>query len=56
MVEFWTREGVLTHIRYRSNVCRQNLLIHGTIIDEVESDSLDKSELISNISSFSAQF
>jgi hypothetical protein len=38
---FWTRERLLNHIRYRSKVCKHNLLLRGPICSEEESLAID---------------
>ena len=38
---FWTRERLLNHVRYKSKVCQQNLLLRGPICSEEESLAAD---------------
>jgi len=40
--EFGQRETCLNHIRYRSNVCRNNLLLRGPLLSEAEALALDE--------------
>ena len=42
--QFWTRERVVNHIRYRSQVCRTNLLLLGPCLSVEEADHLDEVE------------
>ena len=39
--QFWTRPRLLNHIRYRSKVCKYNLYLRGTIVDEATACSQD---------------
>ena len=47
--EFWTRERVLNHIKYRSKVCRLNLHLRGPCLSEQEADALDFACASSNV-------
>jgi hypothetical protein len=38
---FWSRERVLNHIKYRSKVCKSNLLIRGHVCDETTACEID---------------
>ena len=40
--ECHTRENCINHVRYRSKVCRNNLLIRGPILNVDEADALDE--------------
>ena len=40
--EFHTRERMFNHVKYKSSVCRNNLLIRGPLISEEKADSLDQ--------------
>ena len=40
--EFHSRERVLDHIRYRSAVCRANLMLRGPVLTEVEAATIDE--------------
>ena len=42
--EFWTRERVLNHVRYRSPLCRDNLIMRGPVLTESQADELDRLE------------
>ena len=44
MIEFKNRERVLNHIRYRSEVCRENLLMGPPCITHEQADVLDLAE------------
>ena len=44
MVEFWTRERVVNHVRYRSKVCRENLLVRPPELSPQQADHLDELE------------
>ena len=55
MIEFWTRERILNHLRYKSQVCRQNLLLRGPLLSDCEADSLDRDELVDSIRPLSVQ-
>ena len=46
---FWSRERVLNHIRYRSKVCKHNLLLRGPIISEEDALIIDKAEALGHI-------
>ena len=41
LVEFWTRERVINHVRYRSKVCRENLLVRPPELTQQQADELD---------------
>jgi len=45
LTEFWTRERVLNHIKYRSQVCRENLLMLPPVITHERADELDAEEM-----------
>ncbi len=47
LTEFHTRTRILNHLRYRSHVCRCNLLIAGPLLS-VEADLLDFEEAVAN--------
>ena len=42
--EFWTRERVINHVRYRSTVCRENLLVRPPELTQQRADDLDELE------------
>ena len=42
--EFWTRERVINHVRYRSTVCRENLLVRPPELTQQQADDLDELE------------
>jgi hypothetical protein len=42
MKQFHTRERLLNHVRYKSKVCRVNMLLHGPICDEINSTEHDQ--------------
>jgi len=42
--EFWTRERALNHVRYRSPICRDNLIMRGPVLTESQADELDSFE------------
>jgi hypothetical protein len=44
LVQFWDRERVVNHIRYRSPICRLNLLLRGPLMDAAAADALDSKE------------
>ena len=44
LVEFWTRERVINHVRYRSKVCRENLLVRLPELSQQQADHLDEFE------------
>ena len=44
LVEFWTRERVVNHVRYRSKVCRENLLVRPPELTPLQADHLDELE------------
>ena len=48
--QFHTRERCLNHVRYRSAVCRANLLLRGPLISESEASSIEDSEKLHNAS------
>jgi len=39
--EFWSRERVLNHVKYRSAVCRTNLRLRGPVITADRADEID---------------
>ena len=39
--QFWSRERVVNHIRYRSKVCLANLKLRGPCLTTLEADELD---------------
>ena len=41
---FWTRERALNHIRYRSRICKHNMLLRGPVISDSEADVLDAAD------------
>ena len=41
LVEWWTRERAINHVRYRSEVCKLNLLLHAPTLSPEEADVLD---------------
>ena len=45
---FWTRERLVNHIRYRSEICRHQLAIHPPPMSEAEADELDRMDLLEN--------
>ena len=47
--QFWTRERVVNHVRYRSRVCKANLLLLGPCLSVEEADALDVSENGANL-------
>ena len=47
--QFWTRERVVNHIRYRSQVCKVNLLLAGPCLSVDEADNLDVVEYGANL-------
>ena len=49
MVMFHTRERVLNHLRYRSALCREQILEYPQVLDDVQADDLDLSLRESNI-------
>ena len=46
--EFHTRERALNHVRYRSAVCRANLLLRGPLILETELSCVEELEKLQN--------
>jgi len=42
--EFHTRERVLNHVRYRSAVCRANLLLRGPLLSRAQADAVEQQE------------
>ena len=46
---FWSRERLLNHIRYRSKICKRNLLIRGPIINEVQAIAIDEAEAAGHV-------
>ena len=46
---FWTRERVLNHVRYRSKVCRGNLVLRGPKYTSEEIDAMDREDTALNI-------
>ena len=48
--QFWNRERVVNHIRYRSHACKANLLLRGPCLSVSESDALDLEEIGANLS------
>lgn len=46
--EFHTRERVLNHVKYRSAVCRANLILRGPLLAEAEAAAIDEAEKKSN--------
>ena len=42
--QFWTRERIANHIRYRSHVCRHNILLRGPCLSVEQADQLDIEE------------
>ena len=44
MVEFHTRERVMNHIKFRSHVCRENLLMRPPILTHEQADELDAAQ------------
>eukprot|EP00973_Karenia_brevis_P046926 6510787-Karenia_brevis.AAC.1 len=46
MVEFWSseRERVVNHLRYRSSICRNHLLLHPFVLSPDQADALDAEE------------
>jgi hypothetical protein len=47
--EFHTRENCLNHIRYRSKVCRSNLLMRGPSLSTEEANRLDELSKSDNV-------
>ena len=47
--QFWTRERAVNHIRYRSKVCKGNLLLLGPCLTVDEADQLDIDEIGAHI-------
>ena len=47
---FGSRERVLNHVRYRSSVCRHNLLVRGNVWTPQDIDAMDLEEAESNAS------
>jgi hypothetical protein len=48
MVNFTSRERCLNHVRYRSKVCKINVLLRGPCISQEEATNLDEQELEDN--------
>jgi len=48
LVNFWSRERCLNHVRYRSPVCRANNIWRGPVLSDEEANSLDQSECTEN--------
>ena len=48
--QFWSRERVVNHIRYRSLVCKANLLLLGPCLSVEDADKLDEIENGANLS------
>ena len=44
LVKFWSRTRVLNHLKYRSKICQENLLIRPPLISEEEASILDEAE------------
>ena len=44
LLEIWTRERALNHLRYRSEPCRENLLLRPPILSEAQADEIDEVE------------
>ena len=42
LVEFWSRERAINHVRYRSMVCRENILMYPPALSMEEADALDE--------------
>ena len=49
MKEFWSRERLLNHLKYKSDVCRLSLMTKNPILTEVEAVALDDAECGVNI-------
>ena len=41
LIEWWTRERAINHVRYRKEVCKRNLLLHAPELTAAEADELD---------------
>jgi len=41
MLYFHTRERLLNHVKFRSSVCKTNILLGGAILSEAQADSID---------------
>ena len=48
--QFWSRERVVNHIRYRSLVCKANLFLLGPCLFVEDADKLDEIENGANLS------
>ena len=48
--QFWTRERIINHLRCRSHVCRNNLLLAGPCLSVDQADDLDALEYGANAS------
>jgi len=46
--QFWSRERLLNHVRYRSKVCKYNLQMRGPVCDAITADELDTAEADAN--------
>jgi len=45
MVEFWTCERAVNHLRYRSDICRRHLLLYAPELSLERADALDAADL-----------
>ena len=48
LTQFWTRERCLNHVRYRSMICKNNLLLRGPSLSEAEAAACDEIDRADN--------
>ena len=46
---FWSRARLLNHIRYRSKICKYNLILRGTVSEESEALDYDLEAASANV-------
>ena len=46
--QFWTRERLLNHVRYRSKICKHNLQLRGPVCDIETAEALDSADAETN--------
>ena len=47
--EFWVRERLINHLRYRSRVCHNNIVMRGPVLSHTEADFLDDNDKQANV-------
>jgi len=50
---FWTRERLINHLRYRSKICKQNMILRGPACDEATACIIDECQRQDNVDLYS---